>query len=779
MFKNSHFLSAGSLLGYCAVVIILCTSAIGAAAQSQGVWREVKINRLDSPNASDGRLMPEKFRAYQVERTMLRTILDSAREEFTDPMGLFGAVLDLPMPDGSFQRFSIEHSPVVEPELAAKYPELSRTYRGRSLDDPTATVRLDMLDTGVHAIVLSAGETVYIDPYAKSNNVTHISYYKSDAARPDGFTCQIDGQNVMVNEIRANKRGFSDFVPESANAPDAPMVTSGSQLRKYRLALAATGEYSATAGGTVAGALAAQVAIMNRVNGVFERDLAIRLVIVGNNDQIIYTDGTTDPYSNTSGTTMLTENVTNLNTVIGATNYDIGHVFSTGGGGVASIGVPCQSNKARGVTGLPNPVGDSFAIDYVAHEIGHQFGAHHTFNGTTGACGSAGQRTAGSAYEVGSGVSVMGYAGICGGQNLAGHSLDTFHVKSIEEIFAYTTDGAGASCPVVTATANTPPVVAVVGGPTFNIPLKTPFTLAASATDADGDAVTYDWQQYDLGGGTAAIPNTDADGARPIFRSYAPTASGSRTFPSMQYILNNGNTPPSTTGSFLTGELLPQIARTMNFQVIARDNRANGGGLGTAMATVVVAPSGPFLVMEPASGNTWFLNSNPTVKWNVGGSDAAPINATRVRILLSTDGGATWPTVLAADTANDGVEQVTSPAINASNARIRIEAIGNIFFDVSEPFAINATAATDGVLAGRIMSAAGRGVSRVYVRLSGPSGDRIALTNAFGYFWFGNVPFGATYTITPTPRKAMTFSPTSIVRMHGAAATDISFVASN
>ncbi len=420
-----------------------------------------------------------------------------------------------------------------------------------------------------------------IDPYAQGDTTNYITYWKKDAAN-------------LAQPFRCD---FVDDMTPLAHGGIAPAVTSGTQLRTYRLALACTVEYATAVGSnTVAGALAAEVVVMNRVNGVYERDVAIHMNIIANNNLITYAADNlscggpcttaNDPYTNNDGGAMLGQNQSNIDNVIGTANYDIGHVFSTGGGGVATLDGPCGGSKARGVTGLPNPVGDPFAIDFVAHEMGHQWGANHTFNGQTSNC-SGGNRSAGSAYEPGSGITVMAYAGICGNQNLAAHSIDTFHVKSIEAIVAYSQSGSGNNCAVTTATGNTPP--AVTGPGNFTIPKTTPFLLTAAATDVNGDSITYDWQEYDLGAGTTAVPNTDADGlARPIFRPYLPAVGGTRTFPSLQFILNNANVPPPTTGGFLTGELLPAISRTMTFQVVARDNRANGGGINTATSVVTI-----------------------------------------------------------------------------------------------------------------------------------------------------------------------------------------------
>lgn len=755
------------------ILTLLAAGQVLAKGSGDGLWREISESSA-ALRPADRAINPEKYRTFHLDKTMLRTILDSAPAEFTDPFGMSNTIITLPMPDGTFERFRIEHSLIVEPGLLEKYPELGRTYRGQGIDDPSATVRFDLMPSGFHSMILSPRGTVMVDPYSRGDTSNYLSYFKRDVPRPAGFACEFDNQHAIDSISKAKKPGFESFIPDAASALAAPSVSSGAQLRTYRLALAATGEYTQFHGGTVATAQAAQVTLMNRVNGVYERDLAIRMVIVANNNLLIYTTAASDPYANTSAD--LPANQTNVDTVIGPANYDIGHLVGTGGGGVASLGVVCGTSKARGLTGLSTPTGDLFAIDFVAHELGHQWGANHTFNSTSGFCGSANQRSAGSAYEPGSGITIMGYAGICDAQDLAGNSIDTFHVKSLEDIVAFSQTGNGNTCAAPTATGNTPPAVTSVGGTTFNVPRLTPFTLTADATDANGDTVTYDWQQYDLGAATTAIPNTDSDGnARPIFRAYSPSSSPSRTFPRDQFIRDNANIPPGTTGGFLTGEMLPSIARTMNFQVIARDNRANGGGINTATVQVVVAGTGPFRVSSPNTATTWFLNSNPVVTWEVGGSDGAPINAANVRILLSTDGGATFPTVLAASTPNDGSEAVVSPALITSTARIRVEAVGNIFFDVSDAnFSISNQAATSGALGGRITTPGGRGIARVYVTLTGGPSPLTALTNAFGYFNFGDVDF-AQYTITPRPRKGTTFNPVNIVRDHNSAATDISF----
>ncbi len=344
----------------------------------------------------------------------------------------------------------------------------------------------------------------------------------------------------------------------------------------------------------------------------------------------------------------------------------------------------------------------------------------------------------------------MGYAGICGNQNLASRSIDTFHVKSLEVIAAYSQNGNGNSCAVQTATGNIPPTVSAPAS--FNIPKGTPFALTASATDANGDSVTYDWQQYDLGASTTFVPNDDSDGqVRPIFRPYLPTVSGTRTFPSMKYVLDNANVPSSVTGNLLTGEILSGITRTMNFQVIARDNRAGGGGFSTATTVVNVdGNSGPFAITAPNTNVSWSGNSSQTITWNTANTTNAPVSATNVRISLSTDGGQTFPTVLAASTPNDGTEMITVPGVLTTQARIKIEAAGNIFFDISDAnFSITSTPAASVSVAGQVINAQGRGVARARITINdGSSNQRTVMTNPFGYYRFDNVSSNISYTFT-------------------------------
>jgi hypothetical protein len=506
-------------------------------------------------------------------------------------------------------------------------------------------------------MILSPRGQVFIDPYSTNTTTDYICYYKKDVTRTTSFTCETeDLSEDLQKSIPSNYQGQRSI---------------GTQLRTYRLALAGTGEYTATKGGTVSGGLAGMVTSMNRVNGVYETEVSIRMVLVANNNLLVYTNSATDPYTNGNGSTMLTENINNCNAVIGSANFDIGHVFSTGGGGVAGLGVVCGTSKARGVTGQSNPVGDPFDIDYVAHEMGHQFAGNHTFNSSTGSC--SGNRAASAAYEPGSGITIMAYAGICGSDNLAPNSIAYFHTKSFDEIVIFSTTGSGNNCPVITATGNTPPVVTSMGA-NYTIPISTPFVLTGAATDANGHALTYSWEQYNLG--TAGAWNANLGNA-PIFRPFTPTTSPSRTFPKLSDIINNTTT---------VGEILPNVARTLNFQLTVRDNIAGGGGVMHPDSTVTITVAntgGAFAVTAPNTAVTWAGGSTQTVTWNVSGTSGAPINTANVKISLSTDGGNNFSTVILASTANDGTETITVPNVATTQARIKVEAVGNIYFDMS------------------------------------------------------------------------------------------------
>lgn len=627
-------------------------------------------------------ITPEKYRGATLNVQAMKNFLWSLPSEKSIANKQQAPILELPMPDGSSAKFHIWESPIMEPGLAAKYPEI-KTFEGQGIDDPYATVHLDYNPYfGFSAQVLSVKGNTYIDPYSHGDINFYQSYYAADNKRNPAFIC---------NTVQSSET-------ESKNLLRTEAICRGTQLYTYRLALACTGEYATAVSfpftATVPITLAAMVTTVNRVDGVYESELDVKLVLVANTDQLIYLDGTTDPYTNNNGSSMLGQNQTNVDAVIGNTNYDIGHVFSTGGGGIAALGVVCEAgSKARGVTGAPNPVGDNFDIDYVAHEMGHEFGANHTFNSSAANCGG-GNRNDETAYEVGSGTTIMAYAGICSSDDIQPHSDPFFHAASFDEIANYIS-GTGGSCAVISNTGNNIPVITSMSNNGVNIPANTPFTLTATATDPDSDPLTYDWEEWDLGP-TTTWNGGNANSTSPLFKSRPPKTTGSRTFPDMSLILSNYSlTNSDLAGNVMggnKGETLPTGSRTMNFKLTVRDNRAGGGGVtsgGTGgcqtgfnspFSIHVVGGTGPFIETYPIGGETFVGGEIKTVTWNVAGTAAAPISAANVKISLSTDGGLTFPTVLAASVPNNGSADVTIPNVSTSTARIKIEAIGNIFF---------------------------------------------------------------------------------------------------
>ena len=737
------------------VSVILVVSASPGFSQSAGrVWQEVDDSAFKE-RPVERFAVSGAYKTFRLNKQALKTILENAPLEFDSFGESPGVILEMPMPDGSFERFTIKESPIMEPELAAKFPEF-KTYIGQGIENPTATTRFDLMPTGFHSIILSDQGTIYINPYSKSDIENYISFNKASLRQnPTPFVCETEMMRAPIDFSTSDLKIYND-IPS--------IVTNGTTLRQYRLALAATGEYTVAAGGTVPLAMARQVTTMNRVNGVYERELAVRMNIIANNDLIIYTDGATDPYTNNSGSAMLGENTTNLNAVIGSANYDIGHVFSTGGGGVATLNSPCGANKARGVTGLPNPTGDVFDIDFVSHEMGHQWGGSHTFNGSSGNC-SGGNRSASNAFEPSSGSTIQAYAGICTPQNLQLNSNDYFHVRSLEQMVTFISGGG--SCSADTANGNTPPAISVAGGTTFNIPANTPFELTAVGSDINGDTVTYNWEEYDLGPADAVGQPPSGSADAPVFRSYPATTSPSRMFPSIQYVLNNDNLPPSTYNcggpTCVTGEVLPTISRSMTFQVTARDNRAGGGGINSTTANVVVdAGSGPFKVTAQDSllAPNWQANTMQTVTWNVANTNAAPVSAANVMISLSTDGGLTFPTVILASTPNDGSEQIIVPNMPTTMARLKVQPVGNIFFDISNVnFTITAPTAAGASVSGRVLSASGRAIKGSVLTLLNTQTNefRSVFSNQFGYYRFDDVAVGNFYILTINDRKGFNF----------------------
>jgi hypothetical protein len=812
--------------------------------------------------------------------------------------------VSLPHPDGGYQRFTLIESSIMEPELAAKHPEI-KTYKGRGIDDPSATLRMDVTPMGLHASVRSPRGGYYVDPYYKDDDSVYASYSRADLVnehgplvegdtgeaqltlsrsfykegdtvevRGSGFapgasvdlTLRSEGDSAVLQTVTAtaDKDGAitvalqpgpsgafevtaSSGATSSAaafqvlDAAASPDAVSGGLLRTYRLALVTDPSYATYFG--PANVTAAKVTLINRVTQVYEDETSIRLVLIGATDKLnlntaAQMTGANGPcggsacYStsqaSTCGSGTLTRNRVVAGLLAGAGSFDVGHIaLGLDGGGIASLGVVGLNGKAQGCTGLPTPVGDFFAVDYVAHELGHQFAGNHTFNGVIGSC-SGGNRSAANSVEAGSGSSIMAYAGICGSDNLQSHSDPYWSQRSFDEITAHTSAAESTlnevqmaaltnfsvngqqfrigyagnlSAPIVrgtnfTTTGVKAAIEAIAGWPAggtvtvttlgdtaftltfggtlagtdvqmltlaectagctgyisditvgglstrrgtvsaagnqppnvevpvqYTIPVRTPFALTGAATDTDGDPLTYMWEQNDRGAatGTGLISNTKLNG--PLFRQFGTravivgtntleynspgenhtTGDPTRVFPDMAQILSNNTnaltgacptaqTSPTAADIECFSEYLPTAAyvgftgvnaapASLNFKLTARDGR---GGINSATTQLVLAPAaGPFLVTSPNTAVTLAAGTAQTVTWNVANTSVAPVNTANVKITLSADGGKTWPYVLAASVPNSGSASVTLPSLATTTARVKIEAINNVFFDVS------------------------------------------------------------------------------------------------
>lgn len=616
--------------------------------QGNSPWNAQNTHALSAGTLLKNGLSVSKFKLYQLNVQQLTQPLKAVNQSARN--GTNYTVLPFPTASGRLKRFKVSKSNTMHPDLAKKFPNI-QAYEGIGLDDPTATIRFEITQNGLTGMLWSAktGTEVIQSLNAKDQPDQYIVYPKKSAKRnhKNHFTCGTD----HIDQLDAIERQVS-----SGRFNDG-------MLRTYRLALAVTAEYTALYGGKE-GAMAQMVTTINRVNGILKRDVAVVLQMVANNDQIIFTNAVTDGYTNEESGAMLDENQANLDNIIGNNNYDIGHVFSTGNGGVAYLGSVCINEiKAGGVTGSQLPQGDPFDVDYVTHEMGHQLGANHTQNNDC-------QRTFATSVEPGSGSTIMGYAGICF-PNIQSNSDDYFHSISIDQIKGFTT-GTADGCASKTPTNNSRPTANA--GLDYNIPHSTPFELQGLATDGNSDALTYAWEQMD--NQEATMPPLSTSNQGPAFRSLPPSNNPIRQFPAAGA---NKNHAPST------WEVLPTVQRTMKFRLTVRDNNSNGGSTTSDdMEISVAANAGAFKINVPNGGETLAAGISQTITWDVAGSDQAPVNCSNVDLFLSTDGGATYPIVLAENVANNGSATVIfQNSAATSQARIKIKGRDNIFFDVS------------------------------------------------------------------------------------------------
>ncbi|HEV7396635.1 MAG TPA: M12 family metallo-peptidase [Pyrinomonadaceae bacterium] len=657
---------------------------------SDEFWTDATVGLRDLSGAGDQAM---KYRLVELNTSTLRQALAGAPMEFTEEAKWKSVIVSLPVPDGRLWRFRIEESPIMSPELAAKFREI-KTYSGQGIDDPTATLRFSWDPAGLKAFVLSPEGSFTVLPYANKDDRHYLSVFSRDT-KAGSFECLLNGEKQDREMIETR------YVP----APD--FTISGNTLREYRLSFSVTQQFYERFGGPVftpqndTAVAAAIAAYVNNLNLIYVTEISSRFKFntwIADRPGLCGSPGLNCfPPNQSPLESMNLSNEFILDNVFpGASGYDLGVVLgysdsspsglaSFGSGGDSSgIGGACEGGyKGRTSILLTGPAGNYWSSVILAHELGHMFGARHTFSSPFGVCHGGDPL---GRIEPGSGSTIMSYEPGCMPDNLftgniSGAADPYFHTHSLIKIANH--KNIYSLCGQTTSTGNTPPTI-LDGGANATIPAYTPFTLTASASDPNGDAITYNWEEWDPGA--------------TLYRSYLPSPFSSRTFPDLYFVLNFGSVPPTYLNGFLTGEALPSTTSTLNFTVTVRDNLISGGATTVRdqlLQVNVRGEAGPFFVTQPNTPVTWTGASQRVVSWNVANTNLAPIGTASVRILLSTDGGFTFPAVLAANTPNDGSETVTLPNVQTSSARVKVEAVGNIYFDISNSnFTINQVSAS-------------------------------------------------------------------------------------
>ncbi len=558
--------------------------------------------------------------------------------------------VQFPDENGELVSFIVSEAPVLSKELATKYPNI-KSYSGYSLKNGKDRIRFSVSHKGIQAMIVHGNKkgNTYLQKTVEGDYVLYNR--DGDTNVNKDFIC------LTKTSIAESKIGY------------ALKQVDDQELRKFRLAISATGEYTQYHGGTVVDALAAINATITRVNEVFETDLAVTLELVANTDIVLFTDPETDPYDGNLNTQVQST----LTTTIGEENYDIGHLFhrDQANGNAGFIGSVCVDNrKGSAYAANENPVGDAFDLDYIAHEMGHQFGANHTWSFE-----SEGTQVQ---AEPGSGTTIMGYAGITGANNVALNGDDYFHYYSIFQISEYLET---VSCAEIISLVNTPPVIVPLGD--FIIPKSTAFALTGNATDADvDDVLTFAWEQIDDGVVTqATFGPTNPSGAN--FRSQLPSIDSTRYFPKLSSVLSGDLTQTNPTVDS-AWETVSNVEREMNFALTVRDNATGGGQVVSDFTKVsVVNSAGPFQVTSQATSQVYTAGTLQNVIWDVANTDRFPVNLQSVDIMLSIDGGMTFPIALAENVPNDGEHKIVLPGNPTTSARIMVKARDNIFFAVN------------------------------------------------------------------------------------------------
>lgn len=637
------------------------------AQDGSDIWVEVSETTIATPRFKVNS-MPMNYSTFNLDFDTLFSRLESApNRKLSNTVP--GIVVSFPLMKGGFEDFEVYDAPVLSDQLQSNLPS-ARSFIGKSVTNKHKVIRFSMSDMGFKGLILNDKEgTQYIDCLTRDRQY-YMQYFKKDINPEEGHV-------VCLTE----EQEFTDEIISSIENSNLNRNVDDGTLREFRLALACTQEFSsfyitqlnlASATDTVKKDAILNVMndIMTRVNAVYENELSLTMTIVDDNRNVIFLQ---DSFlSNNDIGALINQSQTFIDIFVGDANYDIGHMLSTSGSGLAQLFSPCTDNKARGVSGGLSPIPQGVVFENtLMHEMGHQYGAFHTYN-TTNCFGPA---SANSAYEPGGGTTIMSYAGICGSNSNIQAEADTyFHQNSLDQMWSNLTAG-NSTCAQQTSTNNASPISDA--GNDFIIPIGTPYKLIGIGTDTDGtESLTYAWEQYDLGPSIPAPTNFTVDG--PIIRSFPPSINSTRYIPRLQDYVNNVN-------SSTTWEKLALVNREINFSLVVRDNDISGGQSDVDFMEITVDNSGgPFNVTSQNSPSILYQgNSTQTITWNTANTNQAPFNTANVNILLSTDGGLNFDTVLLTNTPNDGSEDVVMANVNSTTCRIMVEAVNNIFYNIN------------------------------------------------------------------------------------------------
>lgn len=624
-------------------------------------WK--KFDGQTAPSKMPMTITVKDYNVFTLDQQSMRNFLFNVDADYDKAQQIF-----LPTPDRKYRSFHVWKTPMMEPGLADRYPDI-QTFTAVADDDANVTAKIEYTLFGFTALVYDGVKTYVVDPYSNAADGYYVVFYEHNYSANN-----VPAGNCLLpaNAIAPTDNGIPVSIePEGKTAARV----NGSVRHIYRLAMSCTGEYAINVAGTnpsKAQVLSKIVTTVDRVNGFYERELSVHMNLIANTDDVIYVDPTADPYNcNLNLDCLIGEVQTNITSVIGPQNYDIGHILATAGGGLAQLWAVCGGGKASGTSTSGGP--DDYHV--ILHEMGHQFGSNHTFSANTGGCDGNGNPS--TAYEPGAGNSTMSYSGLCDPNNV-GPGTDYFHVSSLNEINTFLTSQ-GSTCG--TTNAGTTPIVVSALVDSFYIPKNTPFELTAppATVGQSSGPIMYSWEQYDLGN----FDQTEAENSNatvgPILRSYPPDASRVRSYPSTPRVIDNTYTAP--------GERLPNKERTLRFKLTARSIYQGWGTfqfIDSVVRVKVMNNANMFRVTSQNTAETWDPAQVKNVQWDKGDTDLDSVSCHWVNIYLSLDDGQTFPFLLVANAPNTGSYNVTVPDLFTTTGRIKVKGTGNIFYDINK-----------------------------------------------------------------------------------------------